>query len=284
MDKKKYLSSIMVMATSTVFFSVMAGLVRYASNIDSYKTAFFRFAIGLCLLCTAALFKKIPLTFNKSKLLFLRGFLGGIAVFIYYLSLSKIGIIKGTVIFYAYPIFATIGGVFLLREKVSWKKWVIILSSFIGIYLIASSRTGTITELGVYDIVAIAGSVISGTAIVLVKKLRDTESSYSIYFAQCAIGFWLVVIPANIVPCEIGISGGVILLLIGLTASAGQLCMTYAYRNLPVSTGSLLSMLTPVFSIIIGVILFKEYISLKCLAGIIIVISACVMVLMKYDA
>jgi hypothetical protein len=50
--------------------------------------------------------------------------------------------------------------------------------------------------------------VLSGLAIVIVRKLRATESSYAIFFSQCVIGFWLMLIPANIVPAAIGITGG----------------------------------------------------------------------------
>ena len=49
---------------STVAFCIMSGLVRYASDIDPYKTTLFRFIVGLGMLGTAALFGKIRLRFN----------------------------------------------------------------------------------------------------------------------------------------------------------------------------------------------------------------------------
>jgi len=277
--KQQYLVGIVVMVWSSIFFSMMAGLIRYVSHIDSFTTSLFRFAIGLALLGTLAMLKKIKLMFIRSKLLFLRGFFGGVAVFLFYLSISKIGISKGTVILYSYPIFATIGGVIFLGEKVSPRKWFVILFSFVGIYLISTSEAQGLSGFGKYDSLAIMGALCAGMSVVLVKKLRDTDSSYAIFFAQSAVGFWLVILPANGASSEIGMSGGIILLAIGITAAVGQLMMTYAYRHLPVSTGSLLGMLVPVFNISIGVIGFNEDISRRCISGIIIVLVSCVLVI-----
>ena len=159
---------------------------------------------------------------------------------LFYFWISTIGIAKATVAFYSSPIFATIGSALFLREKVSPQKWLVILSAFIGIYLIATSSTQSFDRIGLYDFLATMGALSAGVAVVLVKKLRDTESSHSIFFAQCIVGFWLVLLPANVVTSTIGLSGGLLLLAIGVTAAAGQLMMTYSYRYLPVSTGSLI--------------------------------------------
>lgn len=270
------------MAFSAVMFSIMSGLARYASNIDSYKVSLFRFAIGMALLSTAAIFNKIKLNFLGSRMLFSRGFFGGIATFLYYLSISKIGLAKGTIINYSYPIFVSIVGFFLLKEKISPLKWIMIVIAFAGLFLI-SSNEGMDLSVGFYEALAIIGAVFSAIAIVIVKILRDSESSYSIFFSQCVIGFWLVVLPANMIPCSIGISGGIILLLIGITAAIGQLAMTYSYKFLSASTGSLLAILTPIFNVLLGVFLFSEKLSLKGITGILLILLSCAVIVIKTD-
>jgi drug/metabolite transporter (DMT)-like permease len=94
------------------------------------------------------------------------------------------------------------------------------------------------------------------------------------------IGIWLVVIPANVVPCSIGYSGGVLLLGIGITAAVAQLMMTHAYRVVSVSTGSLLGMLLPVINLLIGFLVFHESLSLRGLTGSMIVLTACLVVIL----
>ena len=65
-----------------------------------------------------------------------------------------------------------------------------------------------------------------------------------------------------------------ILTLIGLFAVIAQTFMTFAYRHAPASELAIYSYMNIVFSTIIGVVLFKESISLMNLAGIALIILA----------
>ena len=76
LNKNEYQGVILILA-STVVFSLMSGLVRYASDIDPYKTTLFRFVVGLGMLGTAALFGRIKLKCVNGPLLLLRGLFGG---------------------------------------------------------------------------------------------------------------------------------------------------------------------------------------------------------------
>ncbi len=275
---------VVLILISTVFFSLMSGLVRYASDIDPYKTTLFRFIVGLGILGTAALFGKIRLSFNNGLLLFLRGLIGGTAILICFWSISKLGVGKGTILIYAFPIFGSIFSAILLKEKVGAVRFVAILIAFVGIYLLASTNNNGSAFLGVLgknELLAIFGAMFGGLALVIVKKLHDTDSSYAIYFAQCVIGLWIIAVPANVVPCSIGLSGSLLLLAIGITATIGQLLSTEGIRYLDVSTGSLLGMLVPVVNYFIGVIIFGEFVSWRSIVGSATVLGACVVVLMK---
>ena len=270
--------------SSTVAFCIMSGLVRYASGIDPYKTTLFRFIVGLGMLGTAALFGKIRLRFNNGRLLFLRGLIGGIAILICFWSISTLGVGKGTVLIYAFPIFGSIFSAILLKEKVGVVRFIAILIAFVGIYLLASTKNNSSAFLGVIgknELLAILGAMLGGLAVVIVKKLHDTDSSYAIYFAQCVIGLWVVAVPANLVPCSIGMSGGLLLVAIGISATIGQLLSTEGIKYLDVATGSLLGMLVPVINYFTGVIIFHETISWQSVIGSAAVIGACVVVILK---
>ncbi len=270
--------------SSTVAFCLMSGLVRYASDIDPYKTTLFRFIVGLGMLGTAALFGKITLKFTNGPLLLLRGLTGGTAILIFFFSVSKLGVGKGTVLIYSFPIFGSIFSSIFLKEKIDAIRFGAILLSFAGIYLLAVDNgqdTSLVGGLGPYELLAIFGAMLGGLALVAVKKLHDTDSSYAIYFSQCVIGLWVVVIPANIVPCSIGISGGLLLVSIGVTSTVGQLLSTEGIRYVSVATGSLLGMLVPVLNYFLGVIAFNEVMSWRSVVGSAAVLGACVVVLLK---
>jgi drug/metabolite transporter (DMT)-like permease len=281
--KSEYKGVVLILV-STVFFCLMSSLVRYASDIDPYKTTLFRFVVGLGILGTAALFGRIRLRFNNGLLLFIRGLIGGTAILICFWSIAKLGVGKGTVLIYAFPIFGSIFSAILLKEKVGAVRFGAVLIAFVGIYLLAASNGNGSILLGVFgknELLAIFGAMLGGLALVIVKKLHDTDSSYAIYFAQCVIGLWIVVVPANVIPCSIGLSGGLLLVAIGITATLGQLLSTEGIRYLDVSTGSLLGMLVPVVNYIVGVTVFGEFVSSRSIIGSAMVIGACVIVLMK---
>jgi drug/metabolite transporter (DMT)-like permease len=275
---------IVLILISTVFFCLMSSLVKYASDIDPYKTTLFRFIVGLGILGTAALFGKVKLSFVHGPLLFLCGLFGGTAILIFFMSVPKLGVGKATVLIYAFPIFGSIFSAIFLKEKIGIVRLIAIFTAFVGIYFLAADNGdgfSFLDILGKYELLSIFGAMLVGMTLVLVKKLHDTDSSYTIYFAQCVIGLWIVVVPANVVPCSIGFSGGFLLVAIGVTATIGQLLSTEAYRYVQIPTGSLLGMLVPVMNYFVGVMVFGEVISWRSIIGTAAVLGSCVVVLLR---
>jgi drug/metabolite transporter (DMT)-like permease len=270
-----YTRGVVAMIAASALFSVMSVLIRLASDIDPFKTTLFRFVIGMTVLITLALSGKLRLRFSNKRLLTLRGITGGIAVFLFYLSISKIGLAKGTVIVNTYPLFATLGGALLLKERVRPLAWLFILSCLIGMVLINYDPSARSFDVTPWDGLALVGSLLSAVAVIAVRKLSETDTPHAIFMSQCVFGIWIVIIPANIVPVEIGIVGGLLLLSIGLVATGGQILMTWAYGKIDVSTGSLLSLLMMVFNVILGTVLFHEVQNAFGILGMATIILSC---------
>lgn len=270
--------AILLMVLANIALCAMSVLIKLIPNIDAYKTTLFRFVIGMAVIGTAAQLGKVKLNFVNWPFLLLRGILHGITAFLFFLSISKIGLAKGTVISNSGPIFATVFSALFLREKITWQQWLALAVAVLGIYLLFLAKgkdTVYVLTVGLYEMLAVGGAVMSGLSTVVIKRLHETDSTCSIFFSQCVIGLWLMIIPANVVPCAIGYSGGVILLGVGVMAAIGQLLATQGYRYTSVSIGSLMGLLLPVFNLLIGILFFHENFSYLSFWGVAFVLGAC---------
>jgi drug/metabolite transporter (DMT)-like permease len=274
-----------LIALACVFFCVAGSLVKFGSYIGAYKLAFFRFVIGLGLVVAAAMSGRVKLVFNNKKLLFLRGLAGGIAVFIALLSITKLGLGRGMVLISSYPIFAAVLSAVFLKERLRLFDIGAILTAIAGIYFIAYEKQQGFSLLvfGKYELLAVVGAMIAGVAITLIRKLHDTDDSLAIYFSQCAVGMWLVIVPAFGTAGDIGLNGVFILLGIGATVTVGQLLMTEGFKYVRVKTGSLLLMLDPILCYTAGVVVFGEALTWSCLLGSVLVIGSCAVVLVRKE-
>ena len=260
---------------SVVFFAVMAVLVKVVPNVSSYQTTFYRFAIGVGIMSLLSLFGIVNLKFNDKKNLFWRGLVGGVAVYLFYLSIIKLGVGKGSVYIYSYPIFATLFSMLILKEKVEPIKIVVIFISFAGLIILSLGGTGSLAGIGIYELIAIAGSIITGLAVVFVKKLHDSDNSYAIFFSQCIVGFWMFLIPSGTTQAQGNLGELLLLILIGVVATIAQLFMTEGYRYVNVATGSLLQSLVPVFNLISGWLIFHEQFNTIEMSGAFVIVSSC---------
>jgi drug/metabolite transporter (DMT)-like permease len=261
---------------SVVFFALMAVLVKAIPNVSSYQTTFFRFAIGLGIISILSLFGIIQLRFNDKKNLFWRGLVGGVAVYLFYLAILKLGVGKGSVYIYSYPVFATLFSMLILKEKVEPIKFVVIFISFAGLVLLSvGGGAESLAGMGIYELMAIAGSVITGLAVVFVKKLHDSDNSYAIFFSQCIVGFWLFLIPSGATQAAGNMTEVLLLVLVGVVATIGQLFMTEGYRYVNVATGSLLQSMVPVFNLLSGWLIFHEQFTSIEMVGAFVIVSSC---------
>lgn len=276
-ENNKFKGTALILSSSCVY-SVMACLIKSAAEIGSYRISFIRFLFGLCILCVLMLTGKIRLKFNNRALLVARGILGGTAVWIAYLAIVKLGIAKGTVIIYSYPVFASVFGVIILKEKFRLINLVSIVFALVGLYLLVVQRGGyrALLAVGKYEIIVIIGAAMSGLTVTIIRKLHETETTFEIFFVQCLFGTLLMIIPANMGNHSVSINGIMLLLGIAGCAFVGQLMMTEGFRYLPVNIASILMMGELIMNYSIGVIIFGEATSMRSVSGAALILVACV--------
>jgi drug/metabolite transporter (DMT)-like permease len=270
---------------SGCMYSAMTYMIKIASDptsqfkANSYQMSFIRFLVGLCVLSALNFTGRIKLKFTNWPLLTARGVIGGIAVWITYLAIAKLGMAKGPLILYSYPVYASIFAIFMLKEKLHPKNIVAIVFAFIGIYLLVVKTGGlnSLLTVGKYEVIAVVGAILAGLTVTIIRKLHETESTFEIFFAQCLFGTILMLIPATMGEHSIDIKVMMLLLGIAFTAFAGQLLATEGYRYLPVNIASVLSMAELILNCSIGVLVFSESLTMRSVGGAVLIVSACVL-------
>jgi len=261
------------MAASSVLFSAMSLLVPLTRGVSAFVVTAARFATGIAVILAAALAGLTRLSAVNRGWLVVRGLVGATAVYLYYRGIMQLGLGKGTVLNNTYPVFAALLAPLLLRERIPLDVLAAVVASFGGIWLVVSP--GRIASVGVEELLALLGGVLGGAAIVAIKKLRETDSSSVIYLAQCLFGLLVVGWPTARSSFAFPAVQWLLLLGIGVLATAAQLAMTWAYKHVPATEGGLLGFLVPVLNVALGAIVFGEKMHPSTWIGSAVVLLCC---------
>jgi len=262
-----------VMAASSVLFSAMSLLIPLTRSVNTSLVASARFVTGIVVIVGFALAGVTRLKPVNRWWLIVRGLIGATSVYFFFRGITMLGLGKGTVLNYTYPVFAALLAPLMLKEKLSWDVVAAVLVSFLGVALVVNP--GRINAIGVEELLALLGGVLSGIAVVAIKKLRETDTPYVIYLAQCIFGLLVVGWPTMTSSFAFGGRIWLILLGVGALATAAQLAMTWAYKHVPATEGSLLGFLVPVLNVLLGVVVFGEKMRVATLAGSALVLICC---------
>ena len=135
--------------------------------------------------------------------------------------------------------------------------------------------------MGVYQLLALLGGLLSAIAVVAIRKLQATDSPYMIYLAQCVFGMLVIGYPTATSSFAFALPLWLVLAGIGILATVAQLLMTTAYRDVPATEGSLLAFMVPVINSVLGIVVFGETMQPMTIAGALIVLAACAYVALR---
>jgi|TARA_B110000503_G_C7173653_1_gene425931 drug/metabolite transporter (DMT)-like permease len=252
------------MLLATLTFTGMKVFVKYIPHIPAIEIVFFRALISLFLTLGYLWPKKIPIFGNRKRLLVVRGIVGAMALILNYYLLQQIPLAAASTMTYLTPIFTTLLGIYLVKEKVRPIQIVFFLVSFMGV-LIIQGFDGRISliHLGA----GLASSVLSAIAYNLVRKLSTTEHPLVIIFY-----FPLMVLPISAIwsffVWEVPSGWDWFYLgMVGVSTQMAQYFMTKSYQFAKVAQVASFDFLGIIYAILFGFILFDEYFNLITYLG-----------------
>ncbi len=275
---RDHLSGVLWTIASTVMFSLMALFARLAHDVaglDAWKTSEIRFLFSMAAVVVLSVVTGRPLRFVNRSWLVSRGIFGALAVVLFFFAINIIGVAKATILVYTCPMWAGLLSPMLLGDRIGKELWATVLVVFAGLYLIIVPP-GHFTGVSWFDLLALSGGLLSGIAVLSVKKLRETDSTVAILFSQAFFGWLIVSVPAAREGYAISPTGWALLIALSVFAVAGQMQMTYAYKHVGGTEGALLGTLTPVFNVFVGLFMFHEKVGVRGLVGCVIVLAGCI--------
>mgnify|MGYP001500740840 FL=1 len=263
---------ILQLIVSCFLFSVLAALIKYnASFIHPTEQAFFRNLFGIFLLLPFFLRQNKLVNFKSNyRLLFLRGFFGGITMILLFYAYTLIPLSQAMAISFSTPLFIYFGGIFFLKENTDKQKTFYMLLGFVLTLVIIRPDL----KLQIGSIIAIISSITHAIAGLIVKKLSETENVLTLMFSLVLIMTPITFLPSLYVwdtPSNFFVF--FLLFIIAATATLGNFFWTKAISLTTLTNLMPFDFSKLIFATILGVIFFEEKIDLitvVCGTGIII--------------
>ncbi len=263
------------MLIAILFFAAMNILIKAIPRIGPVEIVFFRSIVSFFISFITLKRLKVGIWGNNKKWLIIRGAAGSIGLLLFFSTIKQMPLGSAVAIQYLSPIFTSVLGIFIVKERVFSIQWIFFLISFIGVLLIQGFDP-RVTQLQL--IIGISSAAASGVAYNSIRKLKLSEHPLVIIFY-----FPLITIPLTgtyliffnwTTP---NLTELLVLITIGVATQFAQFFMTKAYQLEDLSKVSSIQYIGIVFALLFGFLFFDETYNLKSFAGILIVLLGVVL-------
>ncbi|WP_290698770.1 DMT family transporter [Lacinutrix sp.] len=257
------------MIISALAFTLLNVFVKILDSFTVYQIVFFR-ALGSLFFTIPFLLKnKISLLGNQRKLLVFRSLFGVVSMTLFFLSIKFIPIGTAVSIRYIAPIFAAIFAIFFLKEKIKNSQWLFFGIAFFGVLIVKGFNVNMEIEGVLY---ALFSAIFAGFVYVIIRKIGNKDHPVVVvnYF------MFISVIIGGILSINNWITPQgkewFVFLSLGVFGYFAQLYMTKAMQVGETNKVAPLKYLEVIFTIIIGLVWFKEIYTILSLAGVLLII------------
>ncbi len=244
--------------------TVFTKFVTNDSSVTGVEATFFRFALGL-LIATALVYKeKTPMRPNNVSLVIWRGILNTVAVIIFFSAVQFTTVTNANMLNMTYPVFIFLVAPFINHEKSPKRFYIFLALSMVGIYLIIHPN---FQKINPGDVLGLLSGIVGAFSVISLRMARKQDSTTLIIFYLMSIGFvlnFLVMLPFWVVPKGMVAVNIFIAALLGV---GGQVFLTYGYKFITAKSGSIVSSGRILFAILFGVTFLSEAITLRLVAG-----------------
>jgi drug/metabolite transporter (DMT)-like permease len=248
---------LVLVVISTVTFAGMQALIRYTTReVHPFEVVFWRNLFGL--LALAPFFLRHGLGVFRTRRLHHHALRNGLHLFsmlMFFYGLSLTPLATASALSFTSPLFAALGAVLLLGERIRLRRIAALAIGFLGTLVII--RPGFIAlETG--SLLVLASSIVWGAVMISIKALGTSESSVTSTAYMAAIMTPLALIPALLYwswpsPAMIGC-----LALMGLLGTIAHIALAQAFRETDATTVLPADFLRLLWASLFGYLFFAE--------------------------
>ena len=265
----------------------LGALNLYAEGMNTPSVLFYRFGLAWAIVAIVMMFRHETLRVSKREFLTLSA-LGILFIFsslTLYLSFRRMPAGIASTILFTYPVMTAAIMAIFFRERITFSTVASIALALAGVLLLYWGDTGgTLNIIGV--ILVLVSALTYALYIIVVDKSPLQMSSFKINFyvlLWCAIGMATFAL----------VSGQTLMLpptprawlwvswLAVVPAIMALVMMVYAAKYLGSTPTAILGALEPTTAVLIGIFIFGEPFTLRLFAGIVLILAAVIIVVLR---
>lgn len=277
------LVGIFYVVLSSIGFGIMPVLVKlaYKGGANPMNTLVLRFIFASIILFAYIKFKKISLkvTLRQGKIIFFMGACGySLTAILVFFAYKYIDVGIAGMILHSYPLMVMILSIILHKENFKMKKLICVLMTFAGIAIMLDIKSGVhISALGVVLVLLAAlGYAIYciGGANEAVKEVNNYVITFYIACITALMGGGIG-LAINSFSQPITLKGILAILVIAVISTVVALmAFLKGVKIIGSTNAAVFSALEPIVSLVLGVIVLGEAISVKVVMGSFLVIGS----------
>lgn len=263
-------------------FGTIGIFVRYIP-LPSSVIACVRGFVGVAFLLLVTFIKKSKISFKDIKrnllLLVISGAFIGINWILLFEAYRYTTVATATLCYYMAPIFVTIASPFILKEKLTPKKGLCVLTALIGMVFVSGIIGSGSLQINVPGIMCGLGAAFFYACVILLNKHLKEISSYDMTMTQLFVAA-VVILPYTLLTAEFSVADldvkALVCLLIVGVIHTGFAYMIYfsSISSLKAQTVAIFSYIDPVIAIILSALFLKEEMDIFGLIGAVLILGS----------
>lgn len=265
---------------SACCFALMASLIKLASaELPASVLVFMRNVVGLIIILPIVLPRGLVyLKTGRLRMHMLRGFISLCAMTCFFYAIAHVGLAEATLLNAASPLFIGILATLLLNEQLSRSKIIALIIGFIGVALILKPGTQLFT---IAALIGLASGFFIGCAKILIRMMSSTEPVLRTVFYFSIFSCLYSTIPLIWFWQSPSTDAIILMILAGISATAGQTLLTYAFTHNEATRIAPFTYVTVLMATLIGWLGWNELPDIGSSIGAILVIISCLVITMQ---